>query len=127
MERNRPHFFKIRLELAREAAHPWGDAQTGYEFVAPLDGDGYIRADLWSQNTRDCVMRAFSPERPDRRGRLARTAQGEWYFDYDDTKASDDEMGYRFGAEQFVGGEDVSIADDGGKMHTYRVTGVEKP
>lgn len=127
MDRNLPHFFKIRLELAREAGHPGGDSDTGYEFVAPLDPDGHIRSDLWANHVTDCVVRAFSHGQPDRKGVLARNEEGAWYFDYDAAQANDDEYGYRFGEERFISGEYVSIADDGGKMHTFRVTQVEKP
>jgi hypothetical protein len=127
MDRHLPHFFKVTLELARETGHPDGDSGTGYEFVAPLHQDGRIRADLWANHERDCVVRAFASGHADRKGELARTENGDWYFDYDPTRLSDDEHGYRFGEERFVLGEYVSIADGLGKMHTYRVTRVEKP
>ncbi|WP_196258986.1 hypothetical protein [Pelagibacterium limicola] len=127
MDRNRPHFFKIRLELARETHSPSGDARTGYEFVAPLDDEGRIWGDLWEDEPASCMVRFFTPGQQDRKGMLERDENGEWYFDYDESRSSDDEHGYRFGDERFIIGEYVSIADAGDQMHTYRVTQVEKP
>jgi hypothetical protein len=46
-------------------------------------------------------------------------------FDYDATRADDDESGYRFGAHAFSPGEYVSISDDDGELHTFRVVSVE--
>ncbi|WP_404404592.1 hypothetical protein [Pelagibacterium halotolerans] len=121
------HFFKVRLELARETGHPGGDRETGYEFVAPLDDDGRIDTHLWQHNAAPCPARFFARGQEDRHGTLARTEGGEWFFDYDPAAAIDDEYGYRFGDERFVRGEYVSIADTAGKTHTYRVIQVEKP
>ena len=45
--------------------------------------------------------------------------------DYDADRSSDDETGHRLGAERFVSGEYVSIRDEHGHMHTYRVVSVE--
>src|SRR5262245_58196553 len=45
-----PHVLKrIRLELARSKEFPMGSANHGYEFVAPLDGNGHIDPHLWQQ------------------------------------------------------------------------------
>ncbi len=37
----------VRLELARDPAHPEGSSSHGYEFVAPLNDDGRIDAEAW--------------------------------------------------------------------------------
>ena len=46
-------------------------------------------------------------------------------FDYDETRTDDDESGYRFGAHVFSPGEYVSIKDEDGDVHTFRVVSVE--
>ena len=48
-----------------------------------------------------------------------------WVFDYDESRADDDEAGYRFGSHAFVPGEYVSITEDDGDVHTFRVISVE--
>ena len=50
---------------------------------------------------------------------------GRWVFDYDQTAEDDDEAGYRFGAHPFRPGEYVSIRDENGEMHTFKVISVE--
>jgi hypothetical protein len=47
-------FRRIRLELAREPGHPSGDTAHGYDFLAPLDRDGRIEAELWKNNREAC-------------------------------------------------------------------------
>ena len=46
-------------------------------------------------------------------------------FDYNPKRADDDESGYRFGAHAFRQGEYVSIRNEDGEMHTYKVASVE--
>jgi hypothetical protein len=48
-----------------------------------------------------------------------------WVFDYDQSRVEDDEAGYRFGGHAFVPGEYVSITEDDGDVHTFRVMSVE--
>ena len=47
-----------------------------------------------------------------------------WVFDYNDAAEYDDEFGYRFGSHAFALGEYVSIRDDTGALHTFRVVSV---
>jgi len=55
-----PHAFKrIRLNLARSKEFPVGSAQHGYEFVAPIDGNGHIDSHLWQQFRDHCRVRRF--------------------------------------------------------------------
>jgi hypothetical protein len=46
-------------------------------------------------------------------------------FDYDETADYDDEAGYRFASHAFRPGEYVSIRDEDGDLHTFRVISVE--
>ena len=48
-----------------------------------------------------------------------------WIFDYNPSRADDDESGYRFGAHAFRPGEYVSIRNEDGETHTYQVISVE--
>jgi len=125
-----PHVLKrIRLELARSREFPNGSARRGYEFVAPLDANGRIDAQLWQQHRAHCGVRRFWEGENDETGRLVHKPGGaehaRWVFDYNPEEDTDDESGYRFGAHAFVPGEYVSIRDDDGEMHTFRVISVQ--
>lgn len=125
-----PHSFKrIRLNLARSKEYPNGSERHGYEFVAPLDGNGNIDAALWREHRDHCGVRRFWEGEGDQIGRLVHKPGGpehaRWVFDYDETAEADDESGYRFGSHVFRPGEYVSIRDDAGEMHTFQVVSVE--
>jgi hypothetical protein len=119
-----PEFRQIRLELAREPGHPEGSRATGYDLVAPLDGNQRLSAEIWRTHKEQCRVHRFREGEDDMVGRLARKPGGAWYFDYDDSDADDDENAYHLGDERFVIGEYVSIRDEHGHMHTYRVMSV---
>jgi hypothetical protein len=125
-----PHTFKrIRLNLARSKDFPQGSSKHGYEFVAPLDGNGHIDVKLWQSEREHCRVRRFWEGEDDETGFLVhKPAGGEharWVFDYDQTAEDDDESGYRFGAHAFRPGEYVSIRGEDGDSHTYQVISVE--
>jgi hypothetical protein len=125
-----PHVLKrIRLNLARSKEFPGGSERHGYEFVAPLDEDGHIDAELWRKYREHCGVRRFWEGEEDEIGRLVHRprapAPSRWVFDYDETAEYDDEAGYRFGTHAFVPGEYVSIRDDDGELHTFQVVTVE--
>jgi hypothetical protein len=124
-----PAFKRIRLDLARSKEFPVGSARHGYEFVAPLDAKGHIDARLWEQHRDHCGVRRFWEGEDDQVGRLVHKPGGaehaRWVFDYDTSTTEDDEAGYRFAAHAFVPGEYVSIRDEDGETHTFRVVSVE--
>jgi hypothetical protein len=125
-----PHAFKrIRLELARSKEFPSGSAHHGYELVAPLDSDGHIDAQLWQQHRDHCRVRRFWGGEPDEIGRLVHKPggpeHGRWVFDYNPATAADDESGFRFGSHAFLVGEYVSIRDNEGELHTFKVVSVQ--
>jgi len=125
-----PHTFKrIRLNLARSKEFPQGSPKRGYEFVAPLDASGHIDVALWKQHRDHCRVRRFWEGEDDELGHLVHRPGGpehaRWVFDYNPTRADDDESGYRFGAHAFRVGEYVSIRDEDGEMHTFQVASVE--
>lgn len=121
-----PHSFRrIRMELAREPGHPLGSSEFGYTLLAPLAADGRIDAATWDKYRDACRVVRFRPGEEDDIGHLIRKRGGSWALSYDISGDEDDEAGYRFGDERFEVGEYVSIRDDDGVMHTYRVVSVE--
>lgn len=117
---------KIRLELARTHENPEGSRHIGYEFAAPLDGQGHIDPKLWREAKDRCRVRRFRPGEEDDVGHLIRKPGGSWAFHYDiHSDEEDDETGYRFGDHVFKPGEYVSILEDG-ELTPYRVTRVEQ-
>lgn len=123
-----PVLKRVRLSLARSKEFPSGSARHGYEFVAPLDANGHIDAELWRKHRDHCGVRRFWGDEEEV-GRLVHKPGGaehaRWVFDYDETAEDDDEAGYRFGAHVFRPGEYVSVRDEGGEMHTFQVASVE--
>ena len=124
-----PHALKrIRLHLARSKDFPTGSAHHGYEFVAPLDANGHIDPQLWRNSRENCRVRRFWQGEDDQLGLLVYKPGGSeharWVFDYDRTRADDDETGYRFGSHSFSPGEYVTIRDDE-EPHTFKVISVE--
>jgi hypothetical protein len=124
-----PHCLKrIRLNVARSKEFPGGSTKHGYEFVAPLTGEGQIDPEMWRKYRDHCRVRRFwGPE--EQVGQLVHKPGGReharWVFDYDRTAEDDDEAGYRFASHAFRAGEYVSIRDDQGHFHTFRVESVE--
>jgi len=83
-----PNAFKrIRLNLARSKEFPKGSSRHGYEFVAPLDSNGHIDAQLWKQHRDHCRVRRFWEGEEDEHGLLVHQpggkGHGRWVFDYD--------------------------------------------
>ena len=125
-----PHTLKrIRLHLARSKAFPEGSSRHGYELVAPIDAKGHIDPELWRQHREHCRVRRFWNGEPEQVGRLLHKPGGaehaRWVFDYDASRTDDDEAGYRFGGHAFAPGEYVSITEDDGDVHTFKVMSVE--
>ena len=126
-----PHAFKrITLNLARSKDFPSGSARHGYEFIAPLDPKGHIDQHLWHEHREECRVRRFWDGADEQIGRLVHKPGGaehaRWVFDYDPSRTEDDESGYRFGVHAFLPGEYVSIRDEHGELHTFRVASVEQ-
>ena len=120
---------RIRLHLARSKGFPSGSARHGYEFVAPIDDNGHIDTELWHRQRGHCRVTRFWDGQPDQQGFLVHKPGGaehaRWVFDYDQNRLDDDEAGYRFGSHAFIPGEYVSLAEDDGDVHTFRVVSVE--
>lgn len=122
-----PHAFRrIRLELAREPGHPEGDRGIGYTIVAPLQGDGRLDVELARSHRDDCSVVKFHRGADSEFGHLRRRPGGSWSFHYElPDESEDDDPAYRLEQHRFVPGEYVTIAEDEGGAHTYRVITVE--
>lgn len=119
-------FRKVHLELAREPRHPEGDPRHGYDILMPLAPDSRIDVAEWRSHRDATRVRRYRQGEADQIGRLARKPGGTWFFDCADGD-SDNEPGFRFGDEAFVPGEYVSVREQDGQLHTFRVVSVEQP
>jgi hypothetical protein len=119
---------RIVLHLARSKERPDGSAKHGYEIVAPLDAQGRLDVGAWRQQRAQCRVRRFWAGEPDDLGHLLHRPGGQggatWIFDYDGSAAEDDEAGYRLGDHVFAPGEYVSVRDEEGLLHTFKVVSV---
>jgi hypothetical protein len=119
---------RIVLTLARSKEWPEGSAKHGYELVAPLGPDHRLDLAAWRERRADCSVRRFWAGEPDERGHLLHRPGGQggatWVFDYDGSSAEDDEAGYRLGDHVFAPGEYVSVRDEEGVLHTFKVVAV---
>jgi hypothetical protein len=116
--------YRIELELAREPGHPEGDQNHSYRFYFPLTPEGHIDPSAYRDMPDWCRVVRRRPGEEEARGRIVRGPDDSWVFDYVEETTTDDEVGFRLAEERFVVGEYVSIREDDGKMHVFRVTSV---
>lgn len=116
-------FQHIRLELAREADHPAGAPDHGYDIVAPLDGDGRLDGEALRAEPDRGYVRRFSGNDADSTGQLRHGPGGRWILDINQGEV-EDAVGFRFEDERFVVGEYVSLSLPSGEQHTYVVARV---
>ena len=125
----RPGLSRIILHLARSPEFPNGSARHGYEITAPLDESGHLDPEAWKVARDRCHVRRFWVAQPDRDAMLVHRPGGAggatWLIDYDRSSELDDEAGYRLGSHVLAEGEYVSIRDEDGGLHTFRVVTVE--
>jgi hypothetical protein len=115
---------RIRLELARDHDFPDGSRDRGYEFAAPLDPDGRLAAAEWKNVRERCRVKRFWAGETTELGRLVHKRGGAWAFDYDPSRDSDDETGFKLSAHRFLPGEYVSFKEHDGVMRTFRVAAI---
>lgn len=117
---------RIVMRLARNPGTEFagGDDRRGYTLTAPLTEDGHIDEAIYAKAKADCSVRRFAPDEDPVAGVLARR-RDNWYFDYDDEDTSDDEAIHRLGQHRFAVGEYVAVADEDGRLLTYKVVEVQ--
>jgi hypothetical protein len=117
---------RIVMRLARNPGTEFadGDDHRGYTLTAPLTDDGMFDEEKFRESRDKCTVRRFVPDDDPQEGRLARRGQN-WFFDYDEDDAADDEPVYRLGQHRFAVGEYVSVTDEDGRLLTYKVTEVQ--
>lgn len=124
-----PRLSRIVLHLARSREFPNGSAQHGYEIIAPLDSSGHLDAEAWKAVRDQCRVRRFWAGAPDREAILVHRAGGAegatWLIDYDRSSELDHEAGYRLGGHVLAEKEYVSIRDEDGDLHTFKVVSVD--
>lgn len=118
-------FRRIHLELAREPGHPLGAKDVSYTFVAPLDQNDHLDADLWHAHRDACRVVRHKPNAASVTGLLRRRPGGSWAFHYEIGGKEDDDPGYRLDKHRMTVGEYVTVLEDDGE-HVYRVASVEK-
>lgn len=113
----------IRLELARDPAHPSGDAKHGYVFRAPLDGKGLIDRFQWAAQKSFCTVKRIENGEIAESGVLVLNRHGKWLFSYA-PGTEDDESLFRLAEHRFVNGEYVSVTEHDGVQRTFKVVSV---
>ena len=114
----------IHLELARTKDFPEGSTRHGYEFIAPLDGDGFLDAAGWKAKGEFCTVRRFWAGADDERGHLIHRRDGKWAFSYRAGDDADDEPIFRFDRHAFRSGEYVSVTEHDGVTRPFKVADV---
>lgn len=117
---------RIVMRLARNPGTEFsgGDDHRGYALTAPLTPDGHIDQAAYAKSKAQCSVRRFAPDEDPSDGFLARRGE-RWYFDYDDSDSADDEPIHRLGQHRFALGEYVTVADEDGRLLTYKVVEVQ--
>ncbi len=117
----------ITLHLARSKQFPEGSPRYGYEITAPLDGQGRLDQEEWSDKRAYCRVRRFWANEGERRGALVHRPGGAtWMIDYNQDRPGDEEAGYHLHQHRFIEGEYVTIEDDDGKPYTFQVVSVKR-
>lgn len=114
---------RIRLELARTKEFPQGNANCGYEFVAPLKSDGHFDPDEWKRAKDKCTVRRFWQGEDEEKGALIHGPGGRWMFSYAEGE-DDDEPIFKFDRHVMAQGEYVSITEHDGVTRPFRIASV---
>jgi len=114
---------KIRLELGRTKEAPNGDENHAYEFIAPLDPEGRIDAQMWKQERENCTVRHIQNGNVVKSGRLTRIGRS-WRFDYDRRTHGDDEPFYKLDQHTMRPGLYVSIMEHDGVQRPFKIASV---
>lgn len=114
---------RVRLELARSAEFPQGNANRGYEFVAPLAEDGGLDTGEWPSVREKCTVRRFWDDEDDQHGELHHTRRRTWAFSYAPGD-EDDEDFFHLETHALKEGEYISIREPDGETYTFKIVSV---
>lgn len=114
---------RVRLELARTREFPEGNANCGYEFVAPLDAEGHFDVEGWHKEKARCTVRRFWIGADDENGMLVHTKGRRWAFSYAPGE-DDDEPIFKFDRHIVKTGEYISITEHDGVTRPFRIAAV---
>lgn len=114
--------YTVRMLLARNPGFPEGSNERGYELQVPLTPEGHLDVETWRQRRRDCTVRRFWKNEPDRLGELIHGRHG-WAFSYEPGEA-DDEPLHRLEGHLFRPGEYVTVRETNGESLVFRIVSV---
>ena len=116
---------RVVMRLARNPGGEFagGDDHRGYAMIMPLTADAHIDAAAYAKQKEACEVRRFAPDEEPLTGRLARRGQ-QWFIDYGDVAADDEEPLFRLGDHRFAVGEYVTVTDEDDGALTYKVAEV---
>jgi hypothetical protein len=111
---------RIRLELARGPDHPEGSHRIAYELTLPLTTEGRMSVDLFRQLPELCTVHRYREDSDDRVGTLRHHRGDHWVFAYGPPAAFEENLP-RLGRHSFGVGDYVSVLDEHGRDHAYRI------
>jgi len=114
----------IRIELARCADFPDGSAEHGYEFIAPLTGEGHLDVETWQGHKDACTVKRFWGDEPEEHGRLVHLGNG-WRFHYPGEDLDEDEPLFKLDRHTVREGDYISVNEDDG-WQTFKVKRVRE-
>ena len=111
---------RLRLELARGPDHPDGSHRIGYELTLPLDTDGKLAVPVFRELPELCSVHRFREDSDDRTGTLKHHRGDHWVFAFGGPEGLEENLP-RFGQHRFRIGDYVSVLDERGHDHAYRI------
>lgn len=111
---------RIRLELARGPDHPEGSHRIGYELTLPLETDGRLAVSVFRELPELCTVHRYREDSDDRVGTLKHHRGDHWAFAYGSPDALEEDL-LHFGQHRFRTGDYMSVQDQHGHDHAYRI------
>lgn len=112
----------VCLQLARNPDNPDGNESNSYELHVLLDAVG--KPDLAESNEQLMTFSRLLPGAEPVHGQVVRQEGGGWAFSYEVGDA-DDEPIIGFDTHRFEVGNYLTVLQEGGTEHVYRVVSVE--
>jgi hypothetical protein len=111
---------RLRLELARGPDHPEGSHRIAYELTLPLDTWSRLAAGVFRELPELCTVHRYREDSDDRVGALRHHRGDHWVFAYGGPDPLEENLP-RFGQHRFRTGDYVSVLDEQGRDHAYRI------